>query len=79
MKSKSFLAHILVAALLSYGLSIFFRFAFGVFNLGGFIGVSALAAAIGLLAGWLSGKRLLVTALVTVMVRIGLYYFMTRG
>ncbi len=71
--------HIAAALTVSYGLSLGFWLFAGVFNLPGFVLVSALAAALGLAAGWLAGKRLWVTALAAMVFRLVLYYVMTRG
>ena len=71
--------HGVVALALAYGLSLFFWLGLGVFNLPGFMMISFLAAATGLAAGWLAGRRLWLTALVTSVVRIALYVLMTHG
>ena len=71
--------HTLLALFVSYGLSIFFWLGLGVFNLVGFVVVSALAAAMGLGAGWVMKKRLWVTIMATLVIRVALYVFMTRG
>lgn len=78
-KNPSFMAHITLAIIIAYGLSVYFWLGLGVFNLIGFIGVSALAVVIGLAAGWLMGKRLWVTALATLAARLILYAVMMRG
>jgi hypothetical protein len=77
--APSFFIHFVVALGLAYGLSVFFWLGLGVFNLAGFIVVSALAALAGLLTGWFGNKRLWLTALATVLIRLGLYAFMMRG
>ncbi|PHS24609.1 MAG: hypothetical protein COA84_08935 [Robiginitomaculum sp.] len=73
------MTHALAALFVSYGLSVFFWLGLGVFNLIGFIIVSALAAAMGLGAGWVMKKRLWVTIMATLVIRIALYVLMTRG
>jgi hypothetical protein len=78
-QNAPFFAHFLVALMVSYGLSVAFWLGLGVFNLMGFILVSAIAAALGLGAGWLMGKRLWVTLLVTLLTRLALYVLMTGG
>ncbi len=71
--------HAALALAVSYGLSLFFWFGLGVFNLAGFVIISALAAALGLTAGWRAHKKLWITALATLVVRLMLYVVMTRG
>jgi len=78
-KNAPFITHLLVAVLVSYGLSVMFWLGLGVFNLMGFMLISALAAAVGLGAGWLMGKRLWVTLLASLLARLMLYVLMTRG
>jgi len=78
-KNAPFITHLLVAGLVSYGLSVAFWLGLGVFNLMGFILVSAMAAALGLGAGWILGKRLWVTLLASLLARLGLYVLMTGG
>jgi hypothetical protein len=75
----SFITHFIVALGIAYGLSVFFWLGLGVFNLVGFIVVSALAAIAGLLVGWFGKQRLWLTGLATALIRLGLYAFMMRG
>ncbi|PHS28941.1 MAG: hypothetical protein COA85_02430 [Robiginitomaculum sp.] len=74
-----FIMHFLGALLVSYGLSVAFWLGLGVFNLMGFVFVSALAAALGVFAGWFMGKHLWVTVLATLLCRLGLYMLMMRS
>ncbi|VAV93675.1 hypothetical protein MNBD_ALPHA06-1011 [hydrothermal vent metagenome] len=69
--------HTAYALVLSYGLSVFFWLGFGVFNLVGFIVVSALTAALGVASGWVLGKKLGITLLATFVFRILAYLLMT--
>jgi len=78
-QNTPFFAHLLVALMVSYGLSVAFWLGLGVFNLMGFILVSAIATVLGVFAGWLMGKRLWVTVLATLLARLALYVLMTRG
>lgn len=75
----SMLKNFAAALLVSYVLSIVFWLAFGVFNLPGFIFVSAAAALVGTLVGWLMRTSLIVTLLATAIVRIALFGFMTQS
>ncbi len=75
----SLITHLVLALITSYGLSVFFWLTLGVFNLIGFIVVSALAAALGLASGMIMQRRLWITVFATLLVRIGLYLLMTRG
>lgn len=68
--------HALVALALAFGLSVFFWIAFGTFNLPGFILASLAAALIGGLAGWFLKRNIWITAIVTVIVRLVIYYGM---
>ena len=78
-RTASLMAHALAALVVSYGLSVYFWLGFGVFNLSGFIVISALAAAMGFIAGWVMKKRLWVTIMATLVIRVALYVVMTRG
>ncbi|WP_339748729.1 hypothetical protein [uncultured Maricaulis sp.] len=73
------LRHLLLAAAVSYGLSGLFWLVLNVFNLQGFIAVSAACALAGALAGWLSGRRLWVTAGATAVIRLVAFFLMTGG
>jgi len=67
------LRHILIAALISFGLSVGFWLGLGVFDLQGFVIVSSGVALAGALAGLLFGGRLAVTAGVTLVLRVGVF------
>ncbi len=73
------ITHLLVAVLVSYGLSAFFWLGLGVFNLMGFVIISALAAILGVSTGWVMGKRLWITATASLAYRLALYGLMMRG
>lgn len=73
------LRHLLLAAIISYGLSGLFWFGLGVFNLQGFVLVSAGCAIAGALIGYLAGRRMLVTAGATVVIRLAAFFVMTGG
>ncbi len=69
----SFIKHLMLAIGLSYALSLFFWAVFSVFNLQGFILVSAVCALAGAGIGFLTGRRLVVTAIATILIRIAAY------
>ena len=62
---------------LSYGLSVFFWLVLGVFNLGGFIAVSALCGVAGGALGYAAGKKMWVALVATAIIRIVVYLIMT--
>jgi hypothetical protein len=74
-----FLRHAFAALLVSFALSVSFWLIWGVFVLPGFIVMSLLAAAGGLLAGWLAGKRLVITLVATAVIRIAIYVIATSA
>ena len=78
-KAASIIPHIAIAVIIAYGLSVFFWLGLGVFNPVGFLFVSGLAATLGVITGWALNKRLWITALITLICRLGLYVFMTGG
>ena len=78
MKQDSFLPHFTLALCVSYVLSLCFWLVLHVFNLGGFIVISALCAFIGAMVGFLAGRRLWLTGLVTLIVRIVVFMLMTK-
>ncbi|MEL7517681.1 MAG: hypothetical protein AAFN48_01860 [Pseudomonadota bacterium] len=65
--------HALIAVLVSFGLSIFFWAAFGVFLAVPFLVVSTLCALGGGVVGWVAGKRLWVTAIMTALIRSAVF------
>lgn len=71
------LNHGAVALALSYGLSLYFWFALGTFNLIGFIVVSACVALMGALCGWFLNKNIWITAIATIILRLAIYWLMT--
>lgn len=74
-----FLKHLALAAILSFGLSLGFWAVFGVFDLRGFWVVSTACALIGALGGYLAGKRLAATTLLTVIVRVAVFALVVQG
>ena len=74
-----FLKHLALAAILSFGLSLGFWVLLGVFDLRGFWVVSTACALIGGLGGYLAGKRIAVTALLTMIVRIAVFALVVQG
>ena len=72
--------HIVAALVLSFGLSILFWLGFGVFVLVGFILWSLVCAAVGAGAGYFLAKNnILVTAAVTIVLRVAIYLIMTQA
>ena len=68
------ISHALVALGLSYGLSLYFWLGLGTFNF-----VSAIVALIGGASGWFIKRNLWITAIVTVLLRIAVYWVMAAG
>ena len=66
--------HLALATLISFGLSVSFWIAFGVFQITPFILVSLGCAFIGALAGRSLGNWLIVTAAATSLVRLGVFF-----
>ncbi|WP_300526986.1 hypothetical protein [Maricaulis sp.] len=73
------LRHALAALTVSFSLSAGFWLVWGVFVMPGFVVMSLAAAAAGLLAGWLAGKRLWVTILATAVFRLVIYLVATAA
>jgi hypothetical protein len=73
------LRHLLLATIISYGLSGLFWIGLGVFNLPGFVLVSAGSALAGALIDYLAGRRMLVTAGATAVIRLAVFFLMTGG
>lgn len=74
MTPMRMLQHFALAALVSYGLSVGFWAAFGVFKTAPFILVSLACALIGALAGRALGNWLIVTAAATSLVRLAVFF-----
>ena len=75
MKNRHLLAHLLLAAVLSFGISLAAWRFLDVFELTPFILVSTSATILGALAGWASGKYLITTFAATVLLRSAVLYF----
>jgi hypothetical protein len=75
----AFMRHLLVAALVSYGFSIFFWVAHGMFILKGFIVVSAICALAGAAIGFFTGNKIFMTVIATAVIRMGAYYAVVNG
>lgn len=75
----TFLRHLLVAALVSYGFSVFFWLALGMFILKGFIVVSAACALAGAAIGYFTGRKILVTVIATAVIRLAAYFAVVNG
>lgn len=73
------LRHALGALLVSFALSVSFWLIWGTFVMPGFIVMSLLAAAGGVLSGWLAGKRLVITLVATALIRIAIYIIATSA
>ena len=71
------LRHTILALALSFALSAAFWLVWGVFVMPGFVIMSLLAAAAGVIIGQLAGQRLWVTALATIIVRLAIYFIAT--
>ncbi|MCY4191071.1 MAG: hypothetical protein OXC54_09000 [Rhodospirillaceae bacterium] len=77
---QSLTAHVLIALALSFGLSISFWLAFGVFVLAGFILWSVVCAAVGVGIGYfLARNNFPVTVLATIIARIAIYLIMVAA
>lgn len=73
------LRHALLALALSLTLSTTFYLAFGVFVMPGFVVMSLAAAAGGTLIGWLAARRLWLTAIATILIRLAIFLVATRS
>ena len=69
MKNGNFRFHLAVAAAISFGVSLFAWGALGVFEMVPFWAVSTGVAIVAATAGWLSGRRVAVTAAVAFLLR----------
>lgn len=65
--------HLIVALVLSFGLSVFFWAVFGVFAAAPFVFVSLACAVVGALIGYFGGNRLALTFGATLIVRVAAY------
>lgn len=79
MKNDNIFIHAAIAAAISFGISIYAWLGLGVFLAGPFWAVSTGVAAIAVLAGWLSGRRLLVTAFAAFLLRAGVLALALQG
>ena len=72
-----FLTHLLIAALISFGLSIYAWLGLGVFALIPFLIVSSLCALTGaVIGGWLAGSNIMITMGSTTLIRIAVFVVM---
>jgi hypothetical protein len=69
--------HAVAALVISFGLSIGFWAILGVFNLGGFIIWSLVAAVVGGALGYRLTKQIMGTVIITALIRIAIYVIMT--
>ena len=69
--------HAVAALVISFGLSIGFWAILGVFNLGGFIIWSLVAAAVGAGLGYRFTQQIVGTVIITAVIRIAIYVIMT--
>lgn len=76
---KPYIYHLGLALFLSYGLSLYFWFGLGTFNLIGFVFISVAVAFIGSLSGLVSKQTYWITALITIVLRLIVYGVMTSG
>ena len=79
MKSNSFLVHLCLAAVVSFGISLAVWLLLDVFNPVGFVVASAGSALAGALAGWLSGRLLATTLMVVIAMRGAILYLAIAG
>ena len=79
MKNDSFLVHLLLAAILSLGISSAVWLLLDVFHPLGFMLASIGAAFLGALAGWAGGKYLVTTLSATLLLRGAILFFAVGG
>ncbi len=79
MRSRHFLAHLLLAAFISFGISTAVWLLLDIFNPVGFVVVSTGAALFGALAGWTGGKYLATTVATTILLRGAVLFFAIGG
>ncbi len=79
MKNNSFLVHLLLAAFVSFGISIAVLMLFDIFNPVFFWIASIIATVAGALVGWAGGRYLATTLAVTILVRAGVLFFAIGG
>jgi hypothetical protein len=79
MKNNSFLVHLMLAALISFGMSIAVWVLFDIFNPVFFWIASTIATVVGALVGWAGGRYLATTFAVTMLVRGGILFFALGG
>jgi hypothetical protein len=79
MKNNSFLVHLMLAAFISFGMSIAVWMLFGIFNPVFFWIASTIAAFAGALVGWAGGRYLATTFAVTMLARAGILFFALGG
>lgn len=73
------LKHSALALIVSFGLSVFFWLALGVFNLQGFWAVSIGCAFLGVVLGLVFFRRLWVTGAATAMIRVLVFLVVSTG
>jgi hypothetical protein len=79
MKNNSFLVHLMLAAFISFGMSIAVWVLFDIFNPVFFWIASTIAAGLGAVVGWAGGRYLATTFAVTMLVRGGILFFALGG
>ena len=73
------LKHSALALIVSFGLSVFFWLALGVFNLQGFWAVSIGCASLGVVFGLVFFRRIWVTGAATAMIRVLVFLVVSTG
>ncbi len=79
MKNNSFLVHILLAAFISFGISVAVWMLFDIFDPVFFWVASTIAAVLGALVGWAGGRYLATTFAATLLARAGILFFALGG
>jgi|GEM_PF-3526695 len=79
MKNNSFLVHLMLAAFISFGISIAVWVLFDIFNPVFFWIASTIATVVGALVGWAGGRYLATTLAVTMLARAGVLFFAIGG
>ncbi|VAW04728.1 hypothetical protein MNBD_ALPHA05-1381 [hydrothermal vent metagenome] len=69
MQNNSFLVHLILAVCVSFGISIYVWVQLDIFNLAFFWIVSTITAALGAFVGWVVGRDLIATFIVTMLTR----------
>ena len=79
MKNTNILVHIMLAAFVSFGISIAVWISLDIFNPVGFWIASLAACGIGAFVGWASGRYLAGTLAVTILLRSAILFFAIGG